>query len=194
MAFDVTWQVMKTTLINIIHQFECHNALNFWCTMGVAVKKTWWTNEDERDQKLAIDEMQRYSLQQVHIEGRSNPKKWSTLWKDQLSPEQLLFSGAHVGKLFKPSTLEVRSDRLCKELVVAERKFIDGGSQRRAKFEIWLEFENLHTYLTGLSLSDEEINTYKTKNWELGSNIYQVFWWTTSHPFMVSITSLLLST
>ena len=50
-----------------------------------------------------------YSLQQ---DGRSNSKKLSTLWKDQLSPKQPLFSGAHVGKLFKPSTLEVRSDRV----------------------------------------------------------------------------------
>jgi len=54
-----------------------------------------------------------------------------------------LFGGAHVDKLFKPSTLEGRSDRVWKDLVAAERRFTDDGSHRREKLKYG---RNLRTY------------------------------------------------
>jgi len=79
-----------------------------------------------------------------------------------------LFGGAHADKLFNSikTTLEGRSDRVWKDLVAAERRFTDDGSHRGENLKYG---RNLRTYAhTSLALvSDEKINTYKTKteNW-----------------------------
>jgi len=123
-----------------------------------------WTMRDKKEQELAIDEMQRVlSATGAHGGDVKILKDEQLSGKINSVPNKPSFGGAHVAKLFKPSTLEGGSDRVWKDVVSAERNFIEDGSQRRGKFQVWQELENLRPYLTGLSLNDEEINNYKAK-------------------------------
>ena len=153
-----------------------------------------WMIRDKREQKLAIDEMQRVLSTTGAHGGEVKILKDNQLSRNTNSvPNKPSFDGAHIDKLFKPSTLEGGSNRVWKDLVAAERNFFDDRSQRSEKFEIWQKFENLPPYLTSLSLLDEEINTYRTKIENWGQQLLRLFGKQHLTHYMVFTTSIFLS-
>lgn len=77
-------------------------------------------------------------------------------------PIKLSLSGVHASRLFKPSVLTGR-DRVWKDVCYAEHNFISQGAGSIGRFGVWAAFEALQPYMTGLTLTNEDRQSYKQR-------------------------------
>jgi len=146
-----------------------------------------WTIRNEALKQDAIHEMQKV-LSATRAHG-GNVK----IFKDEkLSgnknniPSKPSFNGAYAAHLFKASPLEDGSQILYKDVVNAEKKFLDNGDNKRLKLEVWSGLDDLRLYLTDLILTDELKSQFKEKIEKWGRSYVVAFGETHVTRYIVS--------
>lgn len=98
-----------------------------------------WTLCNKNIQKIAIEDMQPVlSSMRAHGGNVIIFKDKQLSGKQNNIPSKLSFNGAHGGKLFEPSRLPRRANRLYTDVVTAEKNFIRSGVAKRAKLDVWI--------------------------------------------------------
>jgi hypothetical protein len=90
-------------------------------------------------------------------------------------PNKPSLSGCHTSKLFKKSTCENSSDRLWRDIVLAERNVEGDGTSRRERMGVWSALERLLPYFRGLTLTSEQRNNFKGLADDFGQLYVKVF-------------------
>ena len=83
-------------------------------------------------------------------------------------PIKSSLSGVTAGRMFQPSTWS-RQDRVWKDVLRSESNTLDQGRQYLDKVEMWKALETVFPYLVGLSLDQEQRETFKGKIERWGS-------------------------
>jgi hypothetical protein len=152
-----------------------------------------WTIRDKVMQKQAIEDMQK-----VVSSTGAHGGNVIIFKDDQLSgkknnvPNKPSFNGKHASNFFKKSSLPGGSDPLYKDVVAAEKNYIGDGESRRAKLVVWKGLETLLPYLSGLTLTDDLIESFPSKLEDWGRQYVEAFGETHVTHYIVSPRSLFL--
>lgn len=82
--------------------------------------------------------------------------------KNNSVPKKPSFNGAVASRLFQASTWSGK-DRAWMDICQSEYNCLNDGGSRITKLEMWQAFEKLQPYLTGLTLTLEQRNSFKEK-------------------------------
>jgi len=88
--------------------------------------------------------------------------------KANSAPNKPSLNGAHTAKLFKRSNLPSTSDRVWKDIVIAERNGGADGTIRHDRMACWATLEKLLPYFTGLTLTQDQRTSFKNLAHEFG--------------------------
>jgi len=121
-----------------------------------------WTIRDKGIQKIAIQDIERI-ISSIGMHGGDvqifEDKDLSG--KAKYVPKKPSLSGAHARKLFQPSPLSNGSQRVYQDVVCAERNFIDNGTARHGRIQVWKSLESLLPYFTELTLTTQQIASFQ---------------------------------
>lgn len=127
-----------------------------------------WTIRDKIIQAEAIEQMQKVlSATGAHGGNVLIFKDVELSGKTNNIPNKPSLSGANCNKIFCRSTLEGGSDKVYIDIVNATRNVLNGGEAKRNQLEMWSALDDLRQYFTSLTLSIEQIRSFKSKvdNW-----------------------------
>jgi len=146
-----------------------------------------WTIRDEALKQEAIHEMQKViSATGAHGGNVKIFKDEKLSGKKNNIPCKPSFNGAHAARLFKASPLEDGSEVLYKDVVNAEKNFLDNGENKRLKLDVWSGLDELRPYFTNLILTSELKAQFKEKIEKWGRSYVAVFGETHVTHYIVS--------
>jgi hypothetical protein len=77
-------------------------------------------------------------------------------------PSKLSVSGACVARLFQPSSWS-GATKVWKDICVAEHNFLNKGTSRAARLQMWAAFDDIQSYFKALTLSVNERRAFRGK-------------------------------
>lgn len=127
-----------------------------------------WTNPNEVRQQQSIENMEK-TLSAAGLHGgnvriRKDPTLSGACNNVPIKPS---LSGVTAARMFQPSTWSGQ-DRVWKDVLRSENNTLDQGKQYLDRVEMWKALETVLPYLVGLSLDQEQRNTFRTKIQEWG--------------------------
>jgi len=170
------WKPIFPIPLECVHICTLH-ALNRICEKILHLHFQYiWTIRDSKVKAEAIADMERLlSSTGMHGGMVKNFKDAQLSGKQNNVPNKPSLSGAHTAKLFRKSSCEGTSDRLWRDIVLAERNCGGDGNTRRERMEVWSSLERLLPFFTGLTLTTYQVSNFDRQAMEFGKIFVKVY-------------------
>ena len=134
-----------------------------------------WNMKNEECQQHAIENMEKtLSAAGLHGSNVRIMKDPTCSGASNSVPIKLSVTGVTAARMFQPSTWSGQ-DRVWKDVLHTESNTLDQGRQYLDRVEMWKALETVFPYLVGLSLDQEQRETFKGKIERWGSLYMKCF-------------------